>query len=115
MLAIELVRLLRSFKIPCGTEERMQSEIEKILKSSGVEFEREFVISARDRIDFKVGPVGIECKIDGSPAKVLSQLLRYAEDSRIEELILVSSRHTHRFAVSSLGGKPFTVVRVAWI
>jgi hypothetical protein len=77
-----------------------------------LEFEREVKLNATDRIDFLVGTVGIECKVDGSKNAVASQLLRYAESDRISGLILVTIRNTHRFGGTELLGKPLRVMRI---
>lgn len=108
----ELVALIRSYQIPFGTEAAMQSAIERILKEAGLKFQREHVFGPRDRIDFLIGRIGLECKVDMSKARVASQLLRYAERPEIDALLLVTSRHTHTFAQTELGGKPFKVIRV---
>lgn len=66
----ELIRLICSFQIPFGTEAAMQDTIERILKSEGVGYSREHVFGPRDRIDFLIGRIGVECKVDGSNAKL---------------------------------------------
>lgn len=108
----ELVELIQSFRIPFGTEAAMQDTIERILKSEGIKYSREHVFSPRDRIDFLIGRIGIECKVDSSKAVVAAQLLRYAERPEVDALILVTSRHTHAFSQVELGGKQFKVIRV---
>lgn len=107
-----LIDLIQSFQIPFGSEQQMQDTIERILKAESIKFSREHVFSPRDRIDFLVGRIGLECKTAGSPSKVLGQLLRYAERPEIDGLLLVTSRHTHAFDVRELGNKPFRMIRV---
>lgn len=108
----ELIELLRSYQIPFGNEAAMQEGIEQILKAEGVKYSREHVFGPRDRIDFLIGRIGLECKVDSSKAVVAAQLLRYAERPEIDGLILVTSRHTHAFPQTELGGKPFKAIRV---
>jgi hypothetical protein len=54
------------------------------------------------RIDFLVGAVGIECKIAGSTNEVLRQLIGYAGDDKVSELLLVTSQAKHRTLDSQL-------------
>lgn len=49
-------------------------------------------IKAAERIDFMVGRVGIELKVDGGSAEVLRQLDRYAASPDVDALVLISSR-----------------------
>ena len=113
----ELMRVLSASRIGYRSELLMQSDVAKVLAASGVEYANEVVLSARDRIDFVcLGNVGLECKVSGSFSSVASQLIRYAEHSAIESLILVTSRASHRKFASQthLLGKPFYVVFVAF-
>lgn len=109
----EIVAVLRSYKLPFGEEQRLQDAVEEALREHKLEFRREHILRPGDRIDFLVGTIGIECKVEGSPAAVLSQLLRYAESNEVDGLILVTTRNTHRMAVTELGGKPFHLIRVS--
>lgn len=109
----DLITLLRSHRLRYGTERQLQDDIERLLSTTGIPFTREAQLSTGP-IDFlTTDGVGIECKIDGGPSAILSQLIRYAEDERLRALILVTSRRTHRIAVSELRGKPFEIVWVA--
>lgn len=106
----EICHLLTSHRIASGTEDVMQWQIFQLL-SPTVECEREVRLSARDRIDILTAcGIGIECKIKGSPASVMSQLLRYAESDRVKSLILVTSKRTHLasqlFKEKQILGKP---------
>lgn len=108
----KLVELLISHTVRFGTEQQLQNDVETILTAAGLAFTREHPL-AGDRIDFLCGTVGIECKVGGGPSAVIEQLLRYAGFPEVESLIFVTSRHTHRFRVRELSGKPFGVVWVA--
>lgn len=106
--------LLR-FVYPYGSELKLQNCIEAALCQTGYTFQREY-INGSDRIDFLVtdGDQGIalECKIKGGPTAVLEQLLRYANLPEVDAILLVTSRHTHRFDCETLNDKPFSI---AWI
>lgn len=105
--------LLSRYRLRFGTEKSMQDCIERILDAENVPFVRECRTSTGP-IDFLVdGSVGVECKVDGGPSAVLEQLLRYAGETGITSLILVTSRATHRFTETELLGKPFAVIWAA--
>lgn len=108
----ELAELLRWYQYPYGNEGLLQAAVEQVLKESGLDYRREVRLTEADRIDFMVGTLGIECKVDGASGSVLSQCLRYAESPDLSGLILLSSRHTHRFGTKELLGKPF---RCVWV
>ena len=114
MTALEITGLLRRHRIPFGTEQDMQDAVQAILNRNHVQHAREVLLSAKDRIDFLSdgSHVGIECKVSGSRSAVLAQLVRYAEHAQVTALILVTSRHTHRFACDEINGKPLFVVWV---
>ncbi len=66
-----------------------------------------------DRIDFLLpGGVGIEVKVDGQPAAVWRQLVRYAASDRVTELLLVTTRAKHAVGrvETTLNGKPMNVL-----
>ena len=69
-------------------------------------------LAPTDRIDFLLGGVGIEVKVDGSTAQILRQLRRYASSPQIEHLVLVTNRARHRSLPAVIGGKPLRVVHI---
>lgn len=85
-------------------ELRLQEEIAAVFAAAGVAFEREVMLTPKDRIDFLVGAVGIEIKVKGAAHAVARQLLRYAEHERIGELVLFTTR-TQIVVPTTLGGK----------
>ena len=110
----ELAALLRSHKLPFGNEAALQSAVAELLNAHGITFAREHRLDAANRLDFLVGGVAIECKVDGSQSAVLRQLRRYAGHSEVTSLLLVTSRHTHRrWDTAVINDKPFAVVWVA--
>jgi hypothetical protein len=113
MNATELSALLSGWTLRFATESLLQSDIGSVLSSEGVAFTREVQLSKKDIIDFVVGRVGIECKIDGPRTAVLSQLSRYAQHDSVDELLLVTSRASHR----SLHGLTLNekCIHVLWI
>ncbi len=111
----ELLKTILGYSYPYGTELDLQNAIHDVLLDSGYHFEREYIVGS-DRIDFLVNAdcfvVALECKIKGGPTAVLEQLLRYANITEVDGVLLVTSRHTHRFDCNILNDKPFSI---AWI
>lgn len=107
-----LLAKLSQYEYPLGSELALQNHVEEVLKAEGVAYKREHRFSATDRIDFLATEIGIECKVKGGPSDVLSQLLRYADRPEVSSVILLTTRHTHRFPMQELRGKPF---RVLWV
>ena len=106
----ELAELLARTKFRFSDEYGLQDGIEALLKREGVSYQREVRLSPRDRIDFLLGDIGIEVKVDSSEIVVERQLMRYATDPRIGSLILVSSRFRHQSMPQFLNGKPLRSV-----
>jgi hypothetical protein len=93
-----------------ANEHQLQDGIELVLQRAGIIFDREVILSPRDRIDFLVGGVGIEVKCEGGLSAVARQLLRYTIHPQIESILLVSSRSQLSVVPSMLGGKPVQVL-----
>ena len=106
-LAAKLVS--RRYRAPMD-EARLQEEIAALLTVEGFTYEREVRLTTTDRIDFMVGGIGIEVKVQGSALAVMRQLLRYAEHERVSELILFTTR-AQIVVPSELGGKPVHTAR----
>jgi hypothetical protein len=70
-------------------------------------------IKAAERIDFMVGRVGIELKVDGGNAEVLRQLDRYAASPDVDALVLITSRRRLVAGLpAELRGKPLVGIHV---
>lgn len=91
-------------------ERSLQDGIEALLKNLGIPYERELILSPQNRIDFICGPIGIEVKVGSSTTTVQRQLWRYAEDTRVKSLILVTTRSHHKQITRMILGKPVIVV-----
>lgn len=113
MLARDLAVLLDGHRYIAPNEGGLQVEIARQLRASGVEFAREVVLDARSRIDFVVGRVGLEVKVDSFAAEIARQLQRYAESDRLDEILLVTTRFRHMpLSAAVFYGKPVTVLRL---
>ena len=94
------------------TEGAVQDDIASCLTSAGTTFEREVELGPTDRIDFMIGTVGLEVKVQGSANQVLRQLQRYAQSPRVTELVLFTMRAQLGHAMpETLSEKPLTIVR----
>lgn len=107
-----IIQAITSHRFAISNEAMLQDAIAIVLEhDAGIRFEREVILSARDRIDFLLdGGIGLEVKVDGSLAALTRQLHRYAQHGRINGLIVVTNRARLRAVPSTLNGKP---VRVA--
>lgn len=105
-----LVDLINSVEFQHTSEAELQRGIAQVLVEDGITHTREAILTVTDRIDFLVGGVGIEVKVDGSLSSVTRQLHRYAQLGEIESLILVTTRMRHCNIPSELNGK-----RIAYI
>lgn len=105
-----LAKLLSGYKLNAADERTLQDQIEAVLTKEGTAFQREHELSDLDRIDFLVETIGIEVKINSSPAQVLRQLFRYSEHKDIDGLLLVTTRSRHTNLPPELNGVPVRVL-----
>jgi len=108
--ATDVVALLRHSRFNFTSEDELQRGIAMLLEREKVAFEREVVLGPHDRIDFLVGDVGIETKVDGAFNAVVRQVQRYLEYDRIGTVMLVTTRNKHRDIPVTLRGKTVVVV-----
>lgn len=101
---------LRAVRFNFQDEEQLQRGIAQVLAARGFAFDREVRLTPTDRIDFLVGAVGIEVKIDGGLGPLTRQLHRYSEHPRIGALLLVTSRLAYARQPEAMSGKPLAVV-----
>lgn len=101
------------FNVDC--ESVLQVQIAEVFQAVGIEFQREVVLSYRDRIDFMVGNVGIEVKISGQAKAIYRQCVRYCAFNQVSTLLLVTNRAMG--LPGELEGKPVFVHALgrAWL
>lgn len=111
--------LLGGFRIRFADEGDVQLAIAEILDRGRIAYQREFRLTARDRLDFLLRSPGndagiaIEIKIKGRTAEVLRQLERYAGHEFIAGLVLVTTRRLQAAQMpDSLNGKPLAVAMI---
>lgn len=93
-IAAGIIRLLERYQLDLSTEKHLQAGIEQAFTESGIVFEREKRLSARDIPDFLVqGGVVVECKIHKKARKidVYKQLVRYADHPDVSAVVLASN------------------------
>lgn len=94
--AADVVQLLERARVPMEAEAPAQAEVERILVSAygAGAVRREFRLQPRDRPDFFLAG-GIVVELKGPRHRqpdVLRQLLRYAEDERVRDIVLCTAR-----------------------
>lgn len=105
--------LLENKRFRFTSEDDLQQGIEKVLAAGNIPFEREKVLSVRDRPDFLVdGRLAIEVKIKGTLAQALRQVGRYTEHPDIQSILLVGSPHWLRDVPPTINNKPIYAMRL---
>ncbi len=113
----DICTALYNSKYVYHNEKELQHGVGIVLSGMGLGFKPEFPLTPRDRIDFLVGELGIECKADDSSggtslAAVTRQLMRYSQSAKVKELILLTTMSKHRNLPDSLNGKPLYIVHL---
>jgi hypothetical protein len=94
-------------------EAELQEGISQALASAGIGFEREVVLSPRDRIDFMLEyGVGIEVKIDGSISALTRQVFRYTELPVVSAVLVVVALNRLGQLPHEMNGKPVLVLGI---
>jgi hypothetical protein len=113
--AEEIRAVLAGYRFRFSSERELQDGIARVLDDAGFTHRREAPLGPLGRsgtIDFLVGDVGVEIKIKGALAQVTRQLHRYAEESAVRELLLVTGSARLDRLPSSLCGKPLGVLHL---
>lgn len=100
-----VVQLLRGYRARPQNELDLQLGIAAIFEQHGVPFSREVILNDRDRIDFMVGALGIEVKVQGTRRDVFQQLTRYLAHTRVDEVLLFTTRSQLRVMPTTHAGK----------
>lgn len=95
-------------------ERDLQDGLEVVLREARWQpkLRREVRLNHADRIDFVIGDLGVEVKVDGSLATVTRQLHRYAQVEELAGVLLVTTRAAHLAVPRELNGKPIVVARL---
>lgn len=101
---------LSAVRMPAQPEEYdIHAAVAEALTEAGLEYEHEYRLGPRRRIDFRVGRIGIEVK-KGRPAsaQLREQLARYLESDALDGVIVVTQRVTA--VPGAINGKPVRLV-----
>jgi hypothetical protein len=109
MNAADIAALIERHRYTVTCEADLVKAVSSVLAAAGCSFSSEVRLSARERLDFLVGPVGLELKVSSHAGPVLRQVTRYMQHDRVAELVLVTTCRRHVLPPMVLG-KP---VRVA--
>ena len=91
-----IIAALSSVRMPAQPEEYdIHAAVARALSEAGLDYEHEYRLGPRRRIDFRVGRIGIEVK-KGRPAtsELTRQLRRYLESDTLDGVIVVTQRVT---------------------
>ena len=105
-----VVSALSTVRMPAQPEEYdIHGAVAAALSAAGLEYEHEYRLGLRRRIDFRVGRIGIEVK-KGRPASpaLADQLRKYLESDALDAVIVVTQRVTR--VPDTLCGKPIVLI-----
>lgn len=105
-----IVCSLSSIRSPVAPGEYdLHAEVSRVLARDGIEYNHEYKLAPRCRIDFLAGRVGIEIK-KGRPVPSLlkEQLTRYLRSEELDAIIVVSQQAVP--LPRTIGGKPVELV-----
>lgn len=105
MTGAQLVSLIEGHRLRASSERQLQQALAELFVGAHVAFEREVSLTTTDRVDFLVGRVGLEVKVDGSLTMVTRQLHRYAQSTLVDELVLVTTRVQQARLPAEIAGK----------
>lgn len=112
-----LATLILAHRFRFSNERELQDGLARIFEARGLAFGREVRLGTIGTIDFLIGDVGIEVKIDGSLAALTRQLHRYAQADAIGALVVVAGRARFRGLPPAIADKPIRVIHLgdsAW-
>lgn len=113
----DLYNLLRKCKFKFNDEKTTQAQIEQVLISSGVCFEREKKLNEKDIPDFMVGNIAIEVKIGGSKSSIYNQCKRYLLNDSVNTVLLLTSKPVGNLNTGLSSGKRILTLdtNLAWL
>ena len=105
-----VVAALSAVRMPAQPEEYdIHRAVADALDAAGLDYEHEYKLGPRRRIDFRVGRVGIEVK-KGRPAssELTKQLCKYMESDALDGVVVVTQRVIA--LPHAINGKPVALV-----
>lgn len=89
--ALAVAQLLGRYRFRINTERALQDDIEEALKNEGVSYTREHQLPGAGIVDFMVGRVALEMKVDGSKRDIHRQCKRYCAHADVDALVLATA------------------------
>lgn len=108
----QLKSAIAKYRLTFGSELELQNQIAEILAREGIAFEREFILSPKDRPDFFIAPYAIEVKVKDSLQKHLHQMRRYNQHPNVSGTILICTKPIEAMMPPTLFGKPCAAICV---
>ena len=105
-----IVHAIAAVRMPAQPEEYdIHAAVARALTEAGLEYDHEYRLGPRRRIDFRVGRIGIEVK-KGRPAsaQLREQLARYLASDALDAVIVVTQRVTR--LPDRIDGKPVYIL-----
>lgn len=105
-----VIAALSAVRVPAQPEEYdIHAAVARALDAAGLEYEHEYRLGPRCRVDFRVGRVGIEVKKGRpAPSTLREQLERYLDADALDAMIVVAQRATA--LPDAICGKPVRLV-----
>jgi hypothetical protein len=107
-----IIAALRGHAYLYTDEHALHRAIDEALTEAEIPFAPEVNLSARDRIDYLAGDIGIEVKVKGNVDTLRRQLTRYALHPTIREFLVVTTVRAHRQLPEFILGRRVTVLVV---
>ena len=105
-----IIDAIAAVRMPAQPEEYdIHAAVARALTEARLEYDHEYRLGPRRRIDFRVGRIGIEVK-KGRPvsAQLRAQLARYLESDALDAVIVVTQRVTR--LPERIDGKPVYII-----
>lgn len=112
LVSAQVAAALGGLRFNFAAEADLQRGISERLVAAGLNVTAEVDLGDVGRIDFMVGDVGIEVKVDGSLSALTRQLHRYAQSDRVAALVVVTSLRRLCRLPAELNGKAIDVIHV---
>lgn len=109
-LVESVYKCIQRRRLNLNSEAALQLDIENAFKEDGIVFEREVILSKKDRPDFMCGCIAVEVKIKGSAKSIYRQCERYCQHGLVEALILVTNRSMG--LPEEINGKPCYLINL---
>ncbi len=111
----QVLGCLRPVRFELQNEKALQAQIEVVLQTAGLPFQREARLNESNIIDFLIGNIGLEIKIKGANRSVYQQCLSYCGFEAVGQLVLATNRQI--MLPDRLHGKPTHILNLglAWL